>query len=101
MKFADSVTTRIALWIHLCQFKSGANVVGMKVKCPTCKIRIEYEGNPHRPFCSDRCRLIDIGEWASESFKVPICPHQSAENESESEFQTKTTHEKDPKNRDE
>lgn len=25
---------------------------------------------PHRPFCSDRCRLIDLGEWASESHRI-------------------------------
>jgi uncharacterized protein len=28
--------------------------------------------NPARPFCSERCKLIDLGEWASEGYKVPI-----------------------------
>lgn len=27
--------------------------------------------NPFRPFCSERCRLIDLGEWASESYAIP------------------------------
>jgi len=42
-----------------------------KIKCPTCNKEIEYsEKYPHRPFCSERCKLIDLGEWASESHKI-------------------------------
>ncbi|HAU13315.1 MAG: DNA gyrase inhibitor YacG [Pseudomonadales bacterium] len=38
----------------------------MKVKCPTCDKEIEYStNNPYRPFCCERCKLIDLGEWAS------------------------------------
>ncbi len=41
------------------------------VDCPTCKKKVEWtQDNPHRPFCSDRCRLIDLGEWASENHKI-------------------------------
>ncbi|MDT3663058.1 MAG: DNA gyrase inhibitor YacG [Anaerobiospirillum sp.] len=37
------------------------------VTCPTCKKRIPYDrSNPFRPFCSERCKLIDLGAWASE-----------------------------------
>lgn len=40
--------------------------------CPTCHKTIQYtQENPHRPFCSDRCKLIDLGEWADESRKIP------------------------------
>ncbi len=43
------------------------------VTCPTCSKKIEYSlKNKNRPFCSDRCKLIDLGEWASESYKVPV-----------------------------
>jgi endogenous inhibitor of DNA gyrase (YacG/DUF329 family) len=43
-----------------------------KVKCPTCKKEIEWDNkNSYRPFCSERCRLIDLGEWASESHRIP------------------------------
>lgn len=39
----------------------------LTVKCPTChKIVIWQESSSYRPFCSKRCRLIDLGEWASE-----------------------------------
>ena len=42
-----------------------------KIKCPTCSKEIEYsEKYPFRPFCSERCKLIDLGEWASESHKI-------------------------------
>tara|TARA_B100001248_G_scaffold262562_1_gene259434 strand:+ start:10533 stop:10724 length:192 start_codon:yes stop_codon:yes gene_type:complete len=43
----------------------------MKVKCPTCKKQSLYEEkNPFRPFCSKRCKMIDLGEWAQESYKL-------------------------------
>lgn len=39
----------------------------LMVTCPTCKKRIPYStDNPFRPFCSERCKLIDLGAWASE-----------------------------------
>lgn len=44
-----------------------------KVKCPQCGLLALYSPeNPARPFCSDRCKLIDLGEWASEGYKVPV-----------------------------
>jgi hypothetical protein len=42
----------------------------MKVRCPSCKKEAIWEGNPHRPFCSERCRLIDLGQWASEDYRI-------------------------------
>lgn len=43
----------------------------MKVKCPTCGKSIEYSPkNPWRPFCSERCKLIDLGAWASEDYVI-------------------------------
>jgi len=42
------------------------------VKCPTCQKEIEWDkNNLFRPFCSERCRLIDLGDWASESHRIP------------------------------
>jgi len=41
------------------------------VKCPHCQRDSEYNtSNPHRPFCSERCQLIDLGEWADEKYKI-------------------------------
>ncbi|MGE4349573.1 MAG: DNA gyrase inhibitor YacG [Candidatus Berkiella sp.] len=40
--------------------------------CPNCKASVKFDkSNPFRPFCSERCKLIDLGEWASESYKIP------------------------------
>jgi hypothetical protein len=42
------------------------------VKCPVCKKQIVYsEKNPYRPFCSERCRLIDLGQWLKEDYRIP------------------------------
>ena len=41
-----------------------------ELKCPQCKTDVEWQGNPSRPFCSERCRLIDLGHWADESYCV-------------------------------
>ncbi len=42
-----------------------------KIKCRQCGNETVFSPeNPFRPFCSERCRLIDLGEWASESYKV-------------------------------
>jgi len=39
----------------------------MQVPCPTCnKIVIWGKASPWRPFCSERCRLIDLGDWLEE-----------------------------------
>lgn len=43
----------------------------LKLNCPTCKKTVLWnDAFPFRPFCSDRCRLIDLGEWASENHKI-------------------------------
>ena len=46
-----------------------------KVPCPTCGQPAVFEPfNPFRPFCSERCRLVDLGAWASESYRIPAKP---------------------------
>ncbi len=40
------------------------------VKCPTCRKEVYWENNQYRPFCSDRCRLIDLGAWAEERYRI-------------------------------
>ena len=41
------------------------------MKCPTCGQKIEWQDNKFRPFCSERCKLIDFGRWANEEYRVP------------------------------
>ncbi|MAA66137.1 MAG: DNA gyrase inhibitor YacG [Alteromonadaceae bacterium] len=47
----------------------------MLATCPTCKKEVEWDtSNPHRPFCCERCKLIDLGAWANEDFRIPAEP---------------------------
>jgi endogenous inhibitor of DNA gyrase (YacG/DUF329 family) len=41
-----------------------------QIRCPRCRRPVVWEGNPHRPFCSERCRLVDMGNWAAERYRV-------------------------------
>ncbi|GAB4169826.1 MAG: hypothetical protein Tsb0017_08390 [Geothermobacteraceae bacterium] len=43
----------------------------LMVRCPHCGRKAPYKGNPDRPFCSDRCRKIDLGAWADEDYRIP------------------------------
>jgi endogenous inhibitor of DNA gyrase (YacG/DUF329 family) len=55
--------------------KTTKNAKISTVNCPTCHSPVEWlEKNELRPFCSDRCKLIDLGAWASEEYKVPGKP---------------------------
>ena len=45
--------------------------MALRVKCPTCRKETAWENNPHRPFCSERCRLIDLGAWTEEHYRIP------------------------------
>lgn len=43
----------------------------MKVPCPVCHKLTEYSSaNPWRPFCSERCKMIDLGEWANDGYRI-------------------------------
>lgn len=43
-----------------------------EVDCPTCSKTVEWlESSKFRPFCSDRCKQIDLGAWADESYAIP------------------------------
>lgn len=43
------------------------------VACPTCAAEVAWStDNNYRPFCSERCKLIDLGAWANEDYRVPI-----------------------------
>jgi hypothetical protein len=45
--------------------------VAQRLRCPTCQRPIQWsEQFPYRPFCSDRCRLIDLGAWLSEKHTI-------------------------------
>jgi hypothetical protein len=50
----------------------------MNIVCPICKTKTTWEENPWRPFCSERCKLIDLGKWILEEYTIE---GKGAENE--------------------
>ena len=52
------------------------------MKCPICKKAVE-QGMPDYPFCSERCRLLDLGAWSSEEYVIstPLQPEDIPEND--------------------
>ena len=45
--------------------------MSLKVPCPHCKTEVIWRsGSSYRPFCSERCQLIDLGDWAEENHKI-------------------------------
>ncbi|QYJ86579.1 DNA gyrase inhibitor YacG [Shewanella mesophila] len=51
------------------------------VNCPTCQTEVEWSAESRfKPFCSERCKLIDLGDWASEKHAIPVKPEFDAES---------------------
>ena len=63
------------------------------MKCPTCHRPITWDDNPHRPFCSERCKLLDFGAWANEEFRVPA--EEAAPSLEEGEHRPATDEDRD------
>jgi endogenous inhibitor of DNA gyrase (YacG/DUF329 family) len=50
------------------------------VACPQCgKASVWTQANRFRPFCSERCKLIDLGQWASEGYRIPTAAQPEPE----------------------
>lgn len=45
-------------------------IMNTKIKCPVCGKESKWEGNPFRPFCSERCSLIDLGKWSEGKYSI-------------------------------
>ncbi len=56
-----------------------------QVRCPTCGKPVAWSRkNASRPFCGERCRLIDLGEWAAENYRIagePAAPGDKPDSE--------------------
>jgi uncharacterized protein len=53
------------------------------MKCPICGARVEWTPEAKwRPFCSERCKLIDFGAWANESYRIPAVERDDEETPS-------------------
>ncbi len=50
------------------------------VACPNCGTGTEWEPqNRFRPFCSERCKMVDLGAWATERYRVPVVESDASE----------------------
>lgn len=54
------------------------------MKCPICHKPVEF-GDPFMPFCSERCRIVDLGNWAAEKYVIstPLTPENAPEEPEE------------------
>lgn len=60
---------------------------GPSVACPACGNLSQYSSaNPYRPFCSDRCKVIDLGAWASEQYRIAGEAKDKAPDDPESDL---------------
>ncbi len=50
-------------------------------RCPVCDAEVDLDTTPTVPFCSDRCRLIDLGRWLDEAYAVPEKKRSAAEDD--------------------
>lgn len=62
------------------------NTKQLIVDCPTCGKAVEWrDDNAYRPFCSERCKLIDLGAWANEEYRIAADPAAPEEFDQERE----------------
>ncbi len=62
-----------------------SSCMALMVRCPTCKKKLLIStDNPFRPFCSERCRLIDLGTWLEEGYSIPAADEAIEEDDENS-----------------
>jgi uncharacterized protein len=49
------------------------------MRCPVCNREFDPGGSPAVPFCSERCRTIDLGRWLGEAYSLPVVPDPEAD----------------------
>jgi endogenous inhibitor of DNA gyrase (YacG/DUF329 family) len=60
-------------WFDATPRTAEFKVSKMTVQCPRCGQNCLFSPeNPFKPFCSERCQIIDLGAWADESYRVPV-----------------------------
>lgn len=70
----------------------------MKAKCPGCRKLVEFsKENPYRPFCSERCQILDLGQWADEKYAIPTEDSElSSVNENQNDLDQNDEHSLNP-----
>ncbi|MBX5478912.1 DNA gyrase inhibitor YacG [Pyrinomonas methylaliphatogenes] len=60
-----------------------------QIKCPICGKPTQWQDNPFRPFCSERCKLIDFGHWIDEDYALPAEEERSDEKSIKEDLATR------------
>jgi len=53
------------------------------MRCPVCKREFQPDQSPAKPFCSERCRVIDLGRWLDEGYALPAAADSEEEPEAD------------------
>ena len=77
MSFSNGVQTRCL------RSTTSGRIFGLMKQCPTCSKPVQWQDNPYRPFCSERCKLVDLGKWVSEEYRVPGRPVPIADDDTQ------------------
>jgi endogenous inhibitor of DNA gyrase (YacG/DUF329 family) len=70
--------------LQLVNETTGRNAVGIlkgHMRCPVCQREFEKESSTAVPFCSERCRTIDLGRWLGETYRLPGAPDPDADQD--------------------
>lgn len=67
----------------------------LKVKCPICAKSFSYYESEFRPFCSDKCKMVDLGHWLNQTYTIPVAPTPNELIEEFSEEEEQFFREKD------
>jgi len=54
------------------------------MRCPICRKSVTWDGNPFRPSCSERCKLIDLDNWLAERYRI-LAPVETDEKNASAE----------------
>lgn len=55
-----------------CSGSAYSKAMTQFVHCPNCRTRVAWSAdNPYRPFCSERCKMVDLGAWMNEDNRIP------------------------------
>lgn len=58
---------------------------GLLVSCPSCGKKLLWAESPFRPFCSQRCKLADLGKWLDEDYRISSPLEDESEHSKEEE----------------
>lgn len=65
--------------------RQNTDMEKLKITCPRCGADTYWHDNPTRPFCSQKCKLIDLGRWSNEEYSISG-KNQSQDEEDETEI---------------